>query len=181
MTWTSMHFAVGMACAGGITAVGCAIPRRGWRWIPAAMTLGGLWANVPDMPRLFRQDFPGLHLASTLGSLDLEHFLHRWGDLFFFHATLDDCINDYALHGLIGMIFLYNLAIGLMLFLEHRQRRLVHGHAGHAPPRPHRPRAAVPRPMPAAKSVSPENDVEADDGETDPIVRLVRSSHLSRR
>lgn len=176
MSWTSMHFAVGMACSGGLALGGCLIVRRGWRWIPAIMTLGGLWATVPDMPRLFRQDFPGLHLGSTLGSLDLEHFLHHWGDIFFFHATLDDCINQYALHGLIGMIFLYNAAIALMLVLEHQQRRRLATLMGPALPRKRTPRPAATIAAPAA----PKVDAEGPEAEADPIAQLMRSSHLTR-
>ena len=40
-----MHFAVGMACGGALSGVACLIVRRGWRGVPIAMTLGGVWAN----------------------------------------------------------------------------------------------------------------------------------------
>ncbi len=118
MAWESMHFAVGMV---GGAAIGCTVSlviRRGWRWTPPAMTLGGLWACVPDMPRLWREDFPWLPFSSVLGSKNLEHWLHSIGDLFFFHKQLDAQPQEFALHGLIGIIVLYNLAILLLLWLK---------------------------------------------------------------
>jgi len=122
MAWTSMHFAIGMACTGGVGAVACTVVRKGWKWIPLAMTAGGMWAIIPDMPRLWRVDFPSLPLATTLGDKGLERWLHRWGDVFFFHHQLDLQPKEFALHGLIGMIFLYNLAILGLLWLNHRER-----------------------------------------------------------
>jgi hypothetical protein len=118
-----MHFAVGMGCAAAITTAACAITRRGWRSTPLAMTAGGFWAMAPDMPRLFREDFPSLPFASTLGSKQLEHSLHDWGDLFFFHHRLDAQPHEFALHGLLFIILFYNLAIGQLLWLQHRERR----------------------------------------------------------
>jgi hypothetical protein len=103
------------------------------------MTAGGFWAIVPDMPRLWRVDFPSLPFAGTLGDIHLERWLHRWGDIFFFHHQLDAQPKEFALHGLIGMIFLYNLALALLLWLEHRQRNSIGNRAwrGHAnAPRP---------------------------------------------
>jgi hypothetical protein len=124
MAWTSMHFATGMACSGAAGVIGCALVRRGWRWIPTVMTLGGLWACVPDMPRLWRVDFPWLPLSSTLGQMDLERYLHSIGNIFFFHAALDaPPKHEYALHGVIGMIVLYNAAIVLLMWLEARRRK----------------------------------------------------------
>ncbi len=122
MAWTTMHFAVGMGCTGAAATVGCLIFRRGWRWIPASMTLGGLWALVPDMPRIFREDFPGLPWAATLGSKSFERSLHRAGDIFFFHKQLDIQPQEFALLGLTLILLFYNLALGLLMYLEHRQR-----------------------------------------------------------
>lgn len=180
-----MHFAVGMAGAGALATIGCALVRRGWRFIPLAMTLGGFWAIVPDMPRLFRQDFPGLGLGGSLGSLSLERGLHAWGDLFFFHAYLDDQANEYALHGLILMILLYNLAIALLLFLEYRQRRLASAHmspgdARHAAGRAwgHTRPAHKPHSLPASALRAPSGPESG--ARPAPDVRLARGSHLSR-
>ena len=111
MAWPTMHFATGMACSGAIGVAVCLIVRRGWRFVPPVMTLGGLWACVPDMPRLFRVDFPSLHLARTLGSVDLERWLHHWANVFFLHRALDEQPRELALPGLFGIVALYNLAI----------------------------------------------------------------------
>jgi hypothetical protein len=111
MAWTSAHFAVGMLGGGSLALAACAWRRRGWWVTPWAMTLGGLWAIVPDLPRLWREDFPSLPLASMLGDKQLERRLHSIGDLFFFHRMMDAQDKEYALHGLIGIITLYCLAI----------------------------------------------------------------------
>ena len=122
MAWTSMHFAVGMLGGGAIGALGLFTFRRGARLIPVAMTLGGIWACIPDLPRFWREDFPWLPAAAALGSKDFERWLHGIGDLFFGHAALDAQPHEYALHGLIGIILLYNLAVLWTLWLERRQR-----------------------------------------------------------
>ncbi|MAX25443.1 MAG: hypothetical protein CMJ19_13160 [Phycisphaeraceae bacterium] len=139
MAWTTMHFAVGMAGATVATGVGCMIMRRGWRWLPLSMTAGGIWAVIPDMPRLFREDFPWLPFAQTLGSKSLELKLHRMGDIFFFHKQLDMQPHEYALHGLILMLVMYNIAIGVLMLLEYCQRnspihRSFRAHQGHVKP-----------------------------------------------
>jgi hypothetical protein len=137
MAWTSAHFAVGMACSGAAAAGVCCIVRRGWRWIPAVMTVGGLWALIPDLPRLWRVDFPWLPGSGILGSLNLEHRLHNIGDVFFFHKSMDAPPHLlYALHGLIAVIFLYNTSIVMLMWMEHRQRnslgnRYWRAHAAH--------------------------------------------------
>lgn len=116
MAWTSMHFAVGMCGGAALTLAPCLVLRRGWRHIPIGMTLGGLWAILPDAPRLWREDFPSLPFAATLGSKDFEVWLHSIGDLFFFHHTLDAQPKEFALLGLAMVIGLYNLCIlGLLL------------------------------------------------------------------
>ena len=121
MSWTTMHFAVGMACGGALSGVACLIVRRGWRGVPIAMTLGGVWANVPDMPRLWRVDFPWLP-GGRLGSLELERFLHEWGDLFFFHHTMDLRMRGNALLGLALLLVMYNAVAIALLWQERRQR-----------------------------------------------------------
>lgn len=119
-----MHFAAGMAGAGVIGAGTCLMMRgRGWRWLPAAMTIGGIWGVMPDLPRIFREDFPNLPLASVLGSKGLEQWLHSIGDVFFFHARLDAQPRELALHGLAGILLLYNAGLLLLMWIESRQRR----------------------------------------------------------
>ena len=117
-----MHFAAGMGCAGVGTAVACTMLRRGWRWIPVTMTLGGLWAILPDLPRVFREDFPNAPFAGVLGAKTLEKSMHRWGDLFFFHESLDAQPKELALAGFGLTILLYNAALLLLLVMEARQR-----------------------------------------------------------
>ena len=132
MSWTSMHFAVGMGCGGALAGTACLIFRRGWRFLPLAMTAGGILALLPDMPRFFREDFPNLPLAGVLGLKSFERFLHRYGDLFCFHAQLDAQPKEYALAGLGVILMLYNVAVGLLMFLEYRQRNSVGNRAWRA-------------------------------------------------
>ena len=123
MAFTSMHLATGMACSGALAVATCFVLRRGWRWIPAVMTAGAIWAIVPDLPRIFREDFPSLPLAGILGSKALENTLHDWGNLFFFHQSLDAQPHEYALLG-IGLILLfYNASIIGLMAIERRQYR----------------------------------------------------------
>lgn len=124
-----MHFAVGMGCAGAIASVGCMVLRRGWRWLPAAMTAGGLWALVPDMPRIFREDFYYEPISSILGTHELERWLHYWGDVFFFHRAFDAQPKEFALLGLLLILLFYNAAVMLLMTLERKQHRRI-GHRG---------------------------------------------------
>lgn len=133
-----MHFGVGMACAGAAAAGVSLLTGRGWRWLPAAMTVGGTWALMPDMPGMVREQLPNLPLASILGSRQLELWLHRIGDLFFFHRALDAQPHERALHGLILILALYNAAIALLMWLHRRAEnhpaiRAWHAHAPHLP------------------------------------------------
>jgi hypothetical protein len=160
MAWTSMHFAVGMGCTGLAFGAGCLVQRRGWRWLPMAMTVGGVWALVPDLPRLWREDFPWLPLASTFGSKSLEAFLHSWGNLFWFHHMLDMQPKEFALHGLGLILIFYNVAIVMLMKMESAARNSVgnrawKAHRAHLPPR-------------------------AFDPADPPHAQPVRSSHLSR-
>ena len=120
MAWTSGHFAAGMICGGAIAAGVCALRRRGWRYVPVAMTAGGMWAMMPDLPRLFREDFPSLPFAATLGTRALEKWLHGIGDVFFFHNRLDAQPHQHALAGLFVIILLYNAGLW-----TRRRRRLT--------------------------------------------------------
>ena len=125
MAWTTMHFAVGMGCSGAAATVACFALRRGWRWIAPTMTLGGIWALVPDLPRILREDLAILPFASTLGAQSLENNLHAIGNLFFFHNSLDVQPNELALHGMGIILILYNAAIALLWYLEHKQRNSI--------------------------------------------------------
>ena len=123
MAWASMHFAVGMGCVGLAGAGVCLLARRGWRWLPLAMTAGGIWAMGPDLPRMFREDFPNAPLARWLGHRDLQAFLNRHADWFFAHGQLDSQPKEFALHGLFLIIALYTLCILGLMWQSHRQGR----------------------------------------------------------
>ena len=123
MAWTSAHFAAGMIGGGAVGLGVCCLRRRGFDKMPLALTLGGIWGLAPDLPRLFREDFPSLGLASTLGSRDFEKWLHSFGDLFFFHSALDAQPKEFALHGLFTIIGLYNLALLGTWWRSRRQTR----------------------------------------------------------
>jgi|GEM_PF-1955145 len=111
MAFTTMHFAVGMAGAGAVATVGALLLKRGMRWVPLWMTAGGIWACMPDMPRIFKEDFPSLPLAQTLSAKPLQQWLNANGDLFFFHRMLDSQPKEYALHGLLGILILYTVSV----------------------------------------------------------------------
>ncbi|MBL4701385.1 MAG: hypothetical protein JKX85_09010 [Phycisphaeraceae bacterium] len=165
MAWTTMHFAVGMAGATAITGVSCMVMRRGWRWLPLSMTAGGLWALIPDLPRIFREDFTGLPFASTLGSKSLELKLHRMGDVFFFHKQLDIQPHEYALHGLIMILLMYNVSIVALMLLEYCQRnspihRSFRAHAPHVKPAyPRSARAQAYQPPHMAMASAPHDNM----------------------
>lgn len=120
MAFTTMHFAVGMVGGGAIASVGALYLRRGWRWIPMAMTLGGIWACVPDFPRIFKEDFPNLPLAQTLSAKPLQQWLNANGDWFFLHRMLDSQPKEFALHGLLGILMLYTTSV-FVLGMTHRR------------------------------------------------------------
>jgi hypothetical protein len=101
------------------------VTRRGWRWLPAAMTLGGLWALVPDMPRIFREDIYYEPISSILGTHELERSLHRWGDLFFFHRALDAQPREFALLGLLLILVFYNAGLLLLMAMETKRRHQI--------------------------------------------------------
>ncbi len=134
MAWTSMHFAVGMCGGAALTLVPCLILRRGWRYIPIGMTLGGLWGIAPDLPRLWREDFTGLPFAATLGAKDFELWLHSIGDLFFFHRALDAQPKEFALLGLAVVIGLYNLCILGLLWRKRTLGGIPQRHDARTPP-----------------------------------------------
>lgn len=119
MAFTTMHFALGMAGAGAVTSLGCSLLRRGWRWVPCMMTLGGIWACVPDMPRIFKEDFPNAPFAQTLSAKPLQQWLQHHGDWFAFHRMLDEQPKEYALHGLAGILLLYGVSTFILALTHH--------------------------------------------------------------
>ena len=125
MAFTTMHFAVGMVGTGAGATIAALVFRRGLRWVPLCMTAGGIWACVPDMPRIFREDFPNAPFAQTLSAKPLQQWLQANGDIFFFHRMLDDQPKEFALHGLTVILFLYTLSL-LLLTLTHRSQPSSH-------------------------------------------------------
>ena len=125
MAWTSMHFAIGMMGSGMIGGIGCVMLRKGWKYLPGIMTVGGMWGIVPDLPRIWREDFPWLPFADVLGKKSLERGLHDYGDIFFLHKQLDAQPHEYALHGLAMIIGLYVICSGMMVFWGRLERRKV--------------------------------------------------------
>ena len=167
MAWTSMHFAAGMCGAGVISGITCLVIRRGYRWIPLTMTVGGLWALLPDLPRVFREDFPSLPFASSLGSRNLENFLHSYGNVFFLHGNLDAQPREFALLGLAIIIALYVAGSIMLMVMESRQRNSIGNRAWRAQRRHSRGRRASRR-----QHGSRDPDPPA-------IAGRIRSSHLS--
>lgn len=133
MAFTTMHFALGMAGAGALACAGALLLRRGWRWVPLVMTAGGIWACVPDFPRLFKEDFPNAPFAQTLSAKPLQQWLTTHGDWFFFHRALDAQPKEYALHGLLIILMLYTVSV-FLLAATHRRPA--------APPKPADPAQA---------------------------------------
>lgn len=121
MAFTTMHFAVGMAGAGAAASVAALLLRRGWRWVPMAMTAGGIWACVPDMPRLFKEDFPNAPFAEMLSAKPLQDWLQAQGDWFFMHRSLDLQPKEFALHGLAAILFFYALSCLLLAIRKPKQ------------------------------------------------------------
>ena len=122
MAFTTMHFALGMVGTGAVATVGALVLRRGLRWVPLWMTAGGVWACVPDMPRIFEEDFPNAPFASALSAKPLQEWLQANGDWFFFHRMLDAQPKEYALHGLAIILLLYTVSV-FFLTITHRRPR----------------------------------------------------------
>ena len=120
MAFTTMHFALGMVGTGAVATVGALLLRRGLRWVPMWMTAGGIWACVPDMPRVFKEDFPSTPYAETLSAKPLQDWLQANGDWFFFHRMFDDQPREFALHGLAIILFLYTISV-FLLTITHRR------------------------------------------------------------
>ncbi|XAM00017.1 hypothetical protein OT109_01250 [Phycisphaeraceae bacterium D3-23] len=123
MAFATMHFATGMALGGALALVGAAALRRRPTVLPIAMTLGGIWAMVPDLPRLFTEDFPNAPFASVLGAKPFRLWLESHGDWFALHRMLDNQPAEFALHGMFLMVVFYNAALLGPAILRWRRRR----------------------------------------------------------
>ena len=123
MAFTTMHFALGMVGTGAVATIGALLLRRGMRWVPLWMTAGGIWACVPDMPRIFKEDFPNTPFAQTLSAKPLQQWLQANGDWFFFHRMLDEQPREYALHGLALILMLYTVSVFFLALTQRRSRQ----------------------------------------------------------
>ena len=122
-----MHFALGMVGTGAATTIAALVFRRGLRWVPLAMTAGGIWACIPDMPRIFKEDFPNAPFAQALSAKPLQQWLQANGDLFFFHRMLDEQPKEYALHGLAIILLLYSVSVFFLTITHRRPQSPTHG------------------------------------------------------
>src|SRR5690606_4625906 len=159
-----MHFAVGMACAGIMAVTAFAFTRRGWRWLPVLMTLGGVWAVIPDVPATL---WYSLGFSSGPASSAFQASLSQAGNLFFFHNVLDSIAYDHQLLGGVLIVLLYNLAISLLMVLEKRAR-LGLDHDGR------RTRSLRHKTAPSAFAAAHPEPYDM------PVFARVRSSHLAR-
>lgn len=123
MAFTTMHFALGMVGTGAVVTIGALVLRRDMRWAPLWMTAGGIWACVPDMPRIFKEDFPNTPFAQTLSAKPLQQWLQANGDWFFFHRMLDEQPREYALHGLAVILMLYTVSVFFLALTHGRSRQ----------------------------------------------------------
>jgi hypothetical protein len=121
--WDSpqMHFAVGMVCAGALWLLVLLARPAWWVYLPLVMTAGGLWAEGPDLPLLFKY-YPSLGLGLVRGQ-HLSETLHgRWANLFFFHGWIDRSGDGGALRGWVIATVLYNACFLALLAREHWTR-----------------------------------------------------------
>jgi hypothetical protein len=88
-----------MLVGGMLAAVVCLIIRRGWRLVPYVAAITGVWATLPDLPRLFREDLPFIPLAGLIGHKEVEKAMHEFGNIFIFHSWLDQWPDRFVLHG----------------------------------------------------------------------------------
>jgi len=115
MGWTGVHFAIGLMLGGSAAAGVCVFRDRGWKAVPVAMLLCGLWAIVPDVPEILRQGLPGTWIASGLGAQAATDWLNQHSQWFFFHHYQEMLVDSrWGLRVLTLIGLVYNaLLIGL--------------------------------------------------------------------
>lgn len=119
----STHFAVGMICSGLLMLPLLFFRFRYWIYLPVVQTLGGVFAEVPDFPRVIGA-FPSLGLHHIVDADALYRLLHtRIGDLFFFHRSIDVSGEGNFLQGMTVVICIYNFWIFVFVGKEILQRR----------------------------------------------------------
>lgn len=117
-----MHFAVGMVCGGALWMLVVLIRPRWWVYTPIAMTLGGLWAEGPDLPLLFHY-YPSLSPDWVRGNGWSEALHGKWANLFFFHGWIDTSGEGSMVRGWALTIALYGGWCAVFMVREWLRRR----------------------------------------------------------
>jgi hypothetical protein len=119
-----MHFAVGMVCGGAIWLLVCLVRRRWWVYGPLAMTLGGIWAEGPDVPQLAAM-YPSIPGARWISNQHLSTKLHGdWANVFFFHGWIDRTETGGYDRGFAIAVALYLAwSVALIWAIRRRNRR----------------------------------------------------------
>ena len=112
----SMHFAVGMFCAGVLCIPVLLLRPRFWPFIPLVQGLGGAFALVPDYT-IILGSYP--RLFSSLPDMGaVRRTLHGdIGNLFFFHTAIDRSGEGSFLIGFALTVLQYN--VWLCIFVAH--------------------------------------------------------------
>lgn len=115
-----MHFAVGMLGAGLIWLLVLLVRPAWWLYMPLVMTGGGLWAEGPDLPLLFKY-YPSVPGSRWLGGQGLSEALHNggWANVFFFHGWIDQSGDGGAVRGWVIALVLYVVWIAILLVYAH--------------------------------------------------------------
>jgi len=121
-----MHFAVGMLCAGASWLLVVVFRPRWWVYGPLAMTIGGLWAEGPDLPLLFAY-YPSLPGSRWISGQRWSDALHKdWANLFFFHGWIDKSGDGGTTRGMAITIALYTVWIVVLVAYIHWLRAQAH-------------------------------------------------------
>ena len=118
------HIAAGMAPPFAVSAAVYLVRRgrvsaRFLTAVPLWMLAGGVWAVVPDMPRLV------LRLAGRQYGWSAEWHRPGWPDIFFFHGTLDSTGRGGSLWGTAAILFMFVCLVVVYLREIHRLTRQV--------------------------------------------------------
>lgn len=102
MSLAVTHFAVGASLT--LLLVWFLVPSC--RYLGSVGVLGGIWSLVPD-----------LHYVSPVHVTELRGIKHSvWGDVFWFHRTMDGWTQGRGSRGTAGLAIL--LLLGVMVFVE---------------------------------------------------------------
>ena len=134
MSDPAVHFAAGLIGGTLIAAPIVSFRRRWRRYVPVFAGLCGLWASVPDFPRLVRgverllleRGFVRLAnwpVIEYLGRNRLGRSLTAYGDWFFLHRLLD---TRYRIEGLAGpvvvLLYYHVVILGYLWAIRSRGR-----------------------------------------------------------